>query len=279
MMRRLAISLCLGLCIPLAGCNFAVKHPAATAGIVGGGLGLVTCELSTQGRQLECLEISGAAAALLAGTVLIATWLGDANAEEEEPPPEPLPTEPRVGGTTPPPPGGLKPPPTTPDPAKPPPPPPIPDYLAHTTAEVYTRTGNQIVKAPPADQTVAASFAASQTRGPLKDGTRITILTARTKYQVGEEVRVIHVLDAPEPGHAVYVMGPKPITGELVDGVERTPAAAPSGTYDGRVVQSPAVDYNYEVTTYKFDAPGIHLIQWKTGGMESNVVAVEVTKP
>jgi hypothetical protein len=275
-MKRAAFLLLLA--IPLAGCGFAVKHPAVTAGIVGGSLGLVTCELATQGRQLECFEVAGAAGALLAATVVVATWLGT---EEEDPVPveEPLPTEPRVGGTTPAPPPGFKPRPPPTDPTKPPPPAPIPDYLQKTTAEVYVRSGTQIVKAPAEDQTVAASFAASPNKGPLKNGQRITILTAKTKYTLGEEVRVIHVLDAPEPGHPLYVMGPKPISGELVDGTERTPPAAATGAYDGRVVQSPAVDYNYEVTTYKFDSPGIHLIQWKTGGMESNVIAVEVTKP
>src|SRR5262249_33820973 len=158
---------------------------------------------------------------------------------------------------------GLKPPPPPPvDPAKPPPPP-IPAYLKATPAEVYVHAGAQIVKAPPDDQTVAAGFAASPTRGTLKDGQRITILTATATYAPHEQVRVIHILDAPEAGHPVYVMGPKPITGELVDGVEKVPAAPMPNAYDGRVVQSPAVDYNYEVTTYKFETPGIHLIQWK----------------
>ena len=274
-MRRLLVV----LLVPLASCGFAVKHPAVTAGIVGGSLGLTTCELSVdtaqEGRQKQCFEIAGGAGLLLAATVLVATWLGTV---DEEPAPaveEPLPTEPRVGGTQP----GLKRPPPPPvDPTKPAPPP-IPDYLQKTTPEVYVHAGTQIVKAPAEDQTVAASFAASPTRGTLKDGQRITILTAKAKYAPNEEVRVIHILDAPEAGHPVYVMGPKPITGELVDGVEKTPAAPMANAYDGRVVQSPAVDYNYEVTTYKFDTPGIHLIQWKANGMESNVIAVEVTKP
>jgi hypothetical protein len=281
-MRRI---LAVASCISLAGCGFAVKHPAITAGIVGGSLGLVTCELSTEGRQKQCFEIAGGAGGLLAATVLVATWLGTVDEEPAPTTEEPLPTEPRaggekggpppaIGGTQP----GLKPPPPPVDPAKPPPPP-IPEYLKATTPEVYVHAGAQIVKAPAEDQAVAASFAASPTRGTLKDGQRITILTAKAKYAPNEEVRVIHILDAPDAGHPVYVMGPKPITGELVDGVEKTPAAPMPSAYDGRVVQSPAVDYNYEVTTYKFDTPGIHLIQWKANGMESNVIAVEVTKP
>jgi hypothetical protein len=151
----------------------------------------------------------------------------------------------------------------------------IPDYLKEPP-QLFARSGTAIVPAPPGDHAVAATYARSPARGPLHDGARITILTERTKYKVGDEVRVIHVLEAPEPGRELYVMGPKAIYSEYVDGVERTPPPAAPGSYDGRVLQSPGVDWNYEVTTYRFTAPGPHRIQWRADGRESNVIEIEV---
>jgi hypothetical protein len=52
------------------------------------------------------------------------------------------------------------------------------------------------------------------------------------------------------------------------------------------VVQSPGIDFNYDVSTYKFVSPGVHTIQWKGGGhssqgnlnLESNVLRIEITR-
>ena len=57
----LAIGLATGL--PSAGCESAVKHPAITAGIVGGTLGFATCKLGSDNLG-ACLAISGGAAVL-----------------------------------------------------------------------------------------------------------------------------------------------------------------------------------------------------------------------
>jgi len=270
-MRAIAVTLVL-----TTGCAFAVKHPAITAGIVGGTMGLSTCELASDDHK-SCLLVGGGAAALLGLVAAGALWLGDTGEEsilqprpeDEIRPIEPTPRQPRA------------PHPAAPL-AAPPKPMPIPDYLKQPP-ELSVRSGNDIVRAPAEDQTTAAAYAASPVRGPLANGARITILTARTSYKVGEEVRVIHVLEAPDPGTKLYVMGPKPIYGEYVDGVERTPPNPSSnlgpGSYDGRVLDSPGADFNYDVTTYKLDVPGPHRIQWRDGGRESNVIQIDVAKP
>jgi hypothetical protein len=69
----LAIALAAGL--PSAGCESAVKHPAVTAGIVGGTLGFATCKLASDNYG-ACLAVSGSAAAFLGLVAAAALWLG-----------------------------------------------------------------------------------------------------------------------------------------------------------------------------------------------------------
>ncbi len=84
-MRRLpAIALLFSLC----GCNFAVKHPAVTAGVVAGTVALGTCELASTDDK-KCFITSGAVGVglgLIAGGAL---WLGseDEPAPVQQPPP------------------------------------------------------------------------------------------------------------------------------------------------------------------------------------------------
>lgn len=67
----------LALIVTLSSCAFAVKHPAATAGIVGGTLGFSTCEIGTDfDAHAACAGVGAGAALLLAGTVFLATLLG-----------------------------------------------------------------------------------------------------------------------------------------------------------------------------------------------------------
>ena len=87
---------------------------------------------------------------------------------------------------------------------------------------------------------------------------QLTLMTAKTDYTVGEPIHVLHVLDASMPGRGVYIMGPKRPTGEYLDGKLATEAPEiPDypwvATYDGVVLESPAIDYNYDVTSYRFD--------------------------
>lgn len=72
-MRTLALCLCLSL----AGCAFGVKHPAITAGIVGGTVALGTCEIGTDFESHGTCGIIGASGAVgLAAIVGLAILLG-----------------------------------------------------------------------------------------------------------------------------------------------------------------------------------------------------------
>ena len=80
--RILVVVLALGLFAQLS-CNFAVKRPATTAGIVAGSVALVTCELASEDHK-NCFIASGA--------VGVGLWLGSedepATATSSDPPPK-----------------------------------------------------------------------------------------------------------------------------------------------------------------------------------------------
>ncbi|WP_177171812.1 hypothetical protein [Nitrosovibrio tenuis] len=83
--------------------------------------------------------------------------------------------------------------------------------------------------------------------------------------------------------HRQHVMGPKPVYDEYVNGILSTTALpadedplAPS-SYDGRVAEGPGIDYNYEITQYRFETPGMYLIQWRPGILVSNTLRIKVT--
>jgi hypothetical protein len=120
-------------------------------------------------------------------------------------------------------------------------------------------------------------------KGQVIDGRRITILTGNLSYQVNEEVRIAHVMEATLPGHEVYVMGPKEVFGEYINGVLQGEALPDDQSdpfspleYDGRVLDSPATDFNYDVSVYSFVAPGAYEICWKPGKWISNTLKIEV---
>jgi hypothetical protein len=267
--RALAVALAAAVAVSGGGgCGFAVRHPAATVAIVTGTMTLGTCELASD-EHGSCFLAAGGAGAALGLIAAGALWLGSTGEDSIlQPPPDPVPSrrpaQARPGTASPP-----------PRPAAPAAPAAIPAYL-EAPPPLFARTATSIVPAPPGDHAVAATYARSPVRGPLHDGARITILTERTTYKIGEEVRVLHVLEAPAPGRELYVMGPKPIHGEYVDGVERTPPPPGPQPYDGRVLPSPGVDWSYEVTTYRFTTAGPHRIQWRADGRESNVLELEV---
>ncbi len=75
-MRALALLLCVAI-VGSSGCEFGVRHPAVTAGILGGVVGLGTCEIGTDFESNKaCALIGGGAAALLGGVVALAILLG-----------------------------------------------------------------------------------------------------------------------------------------------------------------------------------------------------------
>jgi hypothetical protein len=60
---------------PATGCAFAVKHPAAAAGIVGGTLAFGTCKLASDNYG-ACAAVGGGAGAFLGLVAATALWLG-----------------------------------------------------------------------------------------------------------------------------------------------------------------------------------------------------------
>ena len=68
--KRLAI---LALVAQLAGCNFAVKHPVATAAIVGGTIGLGTCAMESS-RVGTCAVIGASTATFMGLVTAVALW-------------------------------------------------------------------------------------------------------------------------------------------------------------------------------------------------------------
>lgn len=173
---------------------------------------------------------------------------------------------------------------TAPSPPPAPAPTALPEYLSRLEkdGDLYERDAGSIVDAPPADVAVLRTYPRFADKGPETgvSGDRLTILTAKTIYAVGEEVRVVHVHEVLRPGVTLYVMGP--IFGEYVDGALASPAAAaPPAPYDGAVRPSPGEDHNYEVSVHRL-AKGTHTIQWRFATLSgptvipSNVLRIEV---
>jgi len=133
------------------------------------------------------------------------------------------------------------------------------------------------------DLALMESYGEWDDKGPVIDGRRITILTGSLSYKVNEEVLIAHVLEATLPGHEVHVMGPKIVFGEYING-ELQGEAVPDDQsdpfvpleYDGRVLDSPATDFNYDASVYTFVEPGDFEICWKPGKWRSNTLKIEV---
>ncbi|MGV8803580.1 MAG: hypothetical protein ACWA6Y_01290 [Polaromonas sp.] len=155
----------------------------------------------------------------------------------------------------------------------------IPAHLQHWPGLFEWRDG-ALMQASAADVAVARSYPSYADKGGLVNGRRLTVMSRSRLYRIAEEVRVIHVVEAVEPGQELYIMGPKPVYGEYLDDalVTQQPPQdvwAPD-TYNGPTLPSPAVDYNYEITAYRFDRAGRHTIEWCIGNLHSNRLAIEV---
>jgi hypothetical protein len=96
--RSVAALAAAALVAPAAGCEFAVKHPGVTAGLVGGSLGFGTCKLASDNYG-ACLAVGGGAGAFLGLVAATAMWLaGDASeagVPEEQAQPLPEDSRPR----------------------------------------------------------------------------------------------------------------------------------------------------------------------------------------
>jgi hypothetical protein len=162
----------------------------------------------------------------------------------------------------------------------------IESHGADVPAQLLERKGDKIVDAPAEDFALAKTYHLFKDKGTLVAGQRITIMTAKTQHKVGEPVRVLHILESVKPGIKVYVMGPKTIYDEYVDGRLSTRKGPGNEGYDGMVIDRPMADFNYDITTYTFSEPGQHTIQWKGGGhptqgalgLESNIIELQIIK-
>jgi hypothetical protein len=165
---------------------------------------------------------------------------------------------------------------------------PLPAYLSRLEKldQAYERAGAQIVPLPLADLVALRAYprlaesAKGVAFGPARE--RLTLTSAKTTYAPDEDIRVLHLHEVGGPGLEVYVMGPKAIYGEVVDGVPRgRPGPPPVEAYDGAVVPSPGVDTNYEPTVYRLPR-GKHTIVWRsttlssTTMLTSNTLTIEV---
>ncbi len=162
---------------------------------------------------------------------------------------------------------------TPPEPPTPVDPATVPDYL-EGFGDLYVREGDEIVDAPEAIEAVARRYPLFPGKGAPDGGVSLTILASHETVKVGEELVVVHVLEATEPGVELYLMGPKRIHEEYVDG---TLASAPwkgIGVYDGAVLTGPGVDGNYDLTRYTWTEPGTHTIQWRHGGTTCAIAGV-----
>jgi hypothetical protein len=149
--------------------------------------------------------------------------------------------------------------------------------------QVLDSTRKVFVDAPESDQRIIRDYPFWVAKGPLIDGTRVTLTTAALHYSAGEAIRIAHIVEETGKGRTLYVMGPKVIRDEFVNDILATSATQNPGdypwlpmSYDGVVESSPGIDYNFEITQYRFDQPGIYRIQWRPGHYRSNILFITV---
>ena len=150
--------------------------------------------------------------------------------------------------------------------------------------ELYIRNGDDIVPAPELDLIVARGYADWAFKGEVIEGRSITIMAADKVYKTGEKIHIIHVMEAVTPGIKVFVMGPKEIFDEYLDGklqgssLPETEHPFNPLEYDGQVVNSPWIDFNYDISIYSFDEPGRYMLIWQPGKWKSNTLEILVEK-
>lgn len=156
--------------------------------------------------------------------------------------------------------------------------------MDRSSINLYVFDDGEPVEAPERDLQVASGYDRWADKGEVLSGRRITILTEKAEYSVNEEMRVLHVLEVVEPGHPIFVMGPKAVFDEYLDGVVHgdSPRARDGDPflpafYNGRVLESPGLDFNFEITCFRFPRPGTHRIRWQPGRWKSNVLEIEVS--
>ncbi|CAN5791210.1 hypothetical protein BH11BAC3_BH11BAC3_18200 [soil metagenome] len=148
---------------------------------------------------------------------------------------------------------------------------------------LFVREGNEIREASEEDIKTAKKYYSFKEKGIVVDQKRITILTKKLIYLPGENIRIIHVLELLTSGDFIYAAGPKPVYMETVNGIynnldnnysELDPFRPQ--TYNGKILKSPGIDFNFEILEYKFYNKGTYSIQWLPDKWKSNVIEIEI---
>lgn len=133
-----------------------------------------------------------------------------------------------------------------------------------------------IAEAPINHLALEKTYRAAENKGKVMYGMRSTILTHKLKYEVGEPVRVFHVLESVRDGVEMGLAG-RPICSEYVDGnLVDNKKCAGSHFVSEQVVRHPFVNINFDVSTYCFSEPGEHTIRWKPWLGESNLITLNI---
>jgi hypothetical protein len=149
-------------------------------------------------------------------------------------------------------------------------------------ATLWDRTDpHHLVPAPAELRDLLRSYPQTRARGPLLGGRRLTLLATKRAVAIDEGVDILHVVEVESEGVELYIMGPKEVVGMYVDGHLVGEPAPPgyrfvSDEYNGRVLSSPGVDTNWEISRYKLQQVGRHRVQWRAGGFASNVLCIDV---
>jgi hypothetical protein len=121
-------------------------------------------------------------------------------------------------------------------------------------------------------------------KGNWFDDRRLTLMVSKTNFLCNESIRVFHVFEDVKVGREIFTTGPKKIRGEYInDHLVSAPFIASQDPWavdviDGETPHAPDVDYNFEITTYRFSKSGIYRIQWKLGDYRSNVLVIHVSE-
>lgn len=93
-----ALAALASLALSANGCTFAVEHPALTAGIVGGTIGIATCEIGTDFEyHRTCGIVAGSAALVLGGITALSILMGgEGNTILREQNDQPVPQDPTL---------------------------------------------------------------------------------------------------------------------------------------------------------------------------------------
>ncbi|MGL4597201.1 MAG: hypothetical protein ACRCYO_06725 [Bacteroidia bacterium] len=160
----------------------------------------------------------------------------------------------------------------------------VPPYLQDFWGgyQVLDKTTDRFVNVSAEIQNWLKSYPFWIDKGPIKNQRRLTITCQKTIFKTNEAIRVAHYIEELDSGQTLYVMGPKKITNEFVNDSLHTSVSLDSNTpwlemeYNGEVVDSPGLDYNFEITEYRFSKAGTYTIYWKPGVYCSNGLIIYV---